>query len=569
MKKKILFTALVIAILVSVFTIVASAKSYICVDEETEEEIFRYEIASGDYPITSYSGTGFAKYDSDGDALTWYRSATETLDSGEIKYTVTSLKTKDAVKDDGDGVLTASEITNYNNLMSITFDENSGITEFGTNSSGSGLFHKTSNQGIFLFANIPDSVTKLSNNCFRNCISLISIGISENSKLTDMGAASFFGATSLRSIYIPKGVTRLKTEFISDKYWENGLFRNCQKLETITFGENSQLEVVEKGAFNYCNSLKTITLPNSVKTIQPRAFAHCPALEYVNFGGGLERIVRIEGDADEYVSLFQYSKKLKTVVLPATFKAENLADDLHTTFLIEGITVYYAGTQEEFIKLQEKFAIATLGSGNKGITNASYNYISPCEAFLNGVHNEKTVIEYTNYSTVGTRFDGCINEGCNLYTKTEAPILFKNLGYSAAEYGDGGMTIGFLVNSEAIAEYEAVTGKTVNYGVFAVTANNIGNNDIFDENGEAIKGVIAADITNSDFDIFNLRIVGFTNEQKEIDLAMGAFVGTTKDGVSEYAYLQIGAPNDGAKYFFASYNDVLALLPADEDEVVQ
>ena len=210
MKKKILFTALVIAILVSVFTIVASAKSYICVDEETEEIIFRYEIASGDYPITSYSGTGFAKYDSDGDALTWYRSATETLESGEIKYMVASLKTKDAVKDDGDGVLTASEITNYNNLMSITFDENSGITEFGTNSSGGGLFHKTYNQGIFLFANIPDSVTKLSNNCFRNCISLISIGISENSKLIDMGSASFFGATSLRSIYISQGSYKIK-----------------------------------------------------------------------------------------------------------------------------------------------------------------------------------------------------------------------------------------------------------------------------------------------------------------------------------------------------------------------
>ena len=557
MKKKILLTAFIVTILISVFAIVASAKTYICVDENTNEEIFRYEIASGDYPITSYSGVGFAKYDSDGNALTWYRKTTETLDSGEVKYTVAAQKTRDIISDD-DGILLRNEITNYDNLMSITFPENLGITEFGVDS-GSGLFHKTYNQGFFLFIDIPDTVTKLNKNCFRNCTSLIEVNISENSRLNDLGAASFFGATSLRSIYIPKGVTSLKTEFTSDKYWENGLFRNCQKLETISFAEDSQLDVIEKGAFNYCNSLKTITLPNSVKTVQPRAFAHCPVLEYVNFGGGLERIVRIEGDSDEYVSLFQYATKLKTVVLPATFKAENLANDLHTTFLITGITVYYAGTEEEFIKLQEKFALATLGSGNKGITNATYNYISPCDAFFDGAHNEQTTIEYDSFSAVGIKCEGCINEGCNQNVKIEVPALFTNLGYSAAEYGDDGITIGFRVNSEAISEYEAITGNAVNFGVFAVTANNIGNNDIFDENGASRTGVIAADITNGGFAIFNLKIVNFRAEQKDIDLAMGAFVGVSSSIKTEYAYLQIEEPKDGEKYFFASFNDVLAM----------
>ena len=557
MKKKIFLTAIMLTLLISVFAIVASAKTYICVDENTGEEIFRYEIASGDYPITSYSDNGFDKYDSEGNALTWYRKATETLDSGVVKYTVAAQKTRDIISDD-DGILLRNEIANYDNLMSITFDENLGITEFGVDSS-SGLFHKTYNQGFFLFIDIPDTVTKLNKNCFRNCTSLLEVNISENSCLNDLGAASFFGATSLRSIYIPKGVTSLKTEFTSDKYWENGLFRNCQKLETISFAKDSQLEVIEKGAFNYCNSLKTITLPNSVKTVQPRAFAHCPVLEYVNFGGGLERIVRIEGDSDEYVSLFQYATKLKTVVLPATFKAENLTNDLHTTFSITKITVYYAGTEEEFVKLQEKFALATVGSGNGGITGAAYNHISPCDAFFGGVHNDKTSIVYTDYLTAGIKLEGCINDGCDKNSKTEVPALFRSLGYSAAEYGDGGMTIGFFVDSEAIEEYEKVTGNVVSYGVFAVTEDKIGNNDIFDESGKARAGVISADLTYSGFAIFNLKMVGFTAEQKDIDIAMGAFVGTTLNGSTEYAYMQIAKPTDGEKYFFASFNDVLKM----------
>ena len=77
-----------------------------------------------------------------------------------------------------------------------------------------------------------------------------------------------------------------------------------------------------------------------------------------------------------------------------------------------------------------------------------------------------------------------------------------------------------------------------------------------------LEGVIAADITGTGFDIFNLKIVGITDEQDDIDLAMGAYVGTTKDGKTEYAYLQGGTPETGAKYFFASYNDVKAIVDA-------
>ena len=152
MKKKIFLAAIMLTLLISVFAIVASAKTYICVDENTGEEIFRYEIASGDYPITSYSDNGFDKYDSEGNALTWYRKATETLDSGVVKYTVAAQKTRDIISDDY-GILLRNEIANYDNLMSITFDENLGITEFGVDSS-SGLFHKTYNQGFFLFIDL-------------------------------------------------------------------------------------------------------------------------------------------------------------------------------------------------------------------------------------------------------------------------------------------------------------------------------------------------------------------------------------------------------------------------------
>ena len=178
----------------------------------------------------------------------------------------------------------------------------------------------------------------------------------------------------------------------------------------------------------------------------------------------------------------------------------------------------------------------------------------------NPVHNLSVAIEYVSFDAAGTKTVSCTNAGCTHVEATEAPALFENKGYSAAEYAGGGMSVGFKVNKAAITEYEEVTGKTVSYGVFAVLAERIGANDIFDSEGKALDGVIAADITDTDFDIFNLKIVGFTDKQVDIDLAMGAYVGTTKDGATEYAYLQDVTTEKNDKYYFASYNDVKAIV---------
>lgn len=550
--KKFILTLATVLVLVCAFVMVISATTTICVDEENTE-LFRFETSgSTTYPITSYSGTGFARYDSEGDALTWYWLETTTLETGEKQYTVASAKTKTLVSDDGDGILKSSEITKFNHLVSITFDEDCGITEFSK-----GAFHKTSNTVFFLFAHIPDSVTKLGDNCFRNCTSLLEVKISENSKLTEMGSASFFGATSLRSIYIPKGVTALRTESTSDKYWENGLFRNCRKLETITFAEDSCLELIEKCTFNYCESLKSITLPNTVKTIQPRAFAHCPVLEYVNFGAGLERIVRIEGDSDEYVSLFQYTTKLKTVVLPATFKAENLADDLHTTFMIKGITIYYAGSEEEFVKLQDKFAKATLGTDkNKGITEATYNYINPCEAFYNSshestpeegnncsincgrcgqfimlenpVHTESLKLMFGTYVDEVEEIADAVNYYGNMYVlhackycNTEMGdtenygSMFENKGMSASLDETVAITFSVYINYKAIEKYEEITEKQIEYGLIVSAApSNTPITGTVDGKIQMSANSLSLDMTGAGYSKIDVKITNIVRNQE-------------------------------------------------------
>ena len=42
------------------------------------------------------------------------------------------------------------------------------------------------------------------------------------------------------------------------------------------------------------------------------------------------------------------------------------------------------------------------------------------------------------------------------------------------------------LSNEAIKEYTEATGKTIKYGVFAISQSNLDGNDVFDENGNKV-----------------------------------------------------------------------------------
>ncbi|MBO5312774.1 MAG: leucine-rich repeat domain-containing protein [Clostridia bacterium] len=168
---------------------------------------------------------------------------------------------------------------------------------------------------------------------------------------------------------------------------------------------------------------------------------------------------------------------------------------------------------------------------------------------------------YKDFSKAGAYSYQC--ERCDdVNNDNTAPALFVCRGYSAPEFGAGGITVGFEINREAIAAYTEATGKTVKYGVFAVLQEKIGDNSIFDENGNAAAGVICGDLTRQQFAVFAIKIVGFKNdEQKSAKLAMGGYVAVSDENGTEYSYMQDDSIGDkGSKYCFASFNDVIANL---------
>ena len=127
---------------------------------------------------------------------------------------------------------------------------------------------------------IPDSVTSIGSYAFRGCSGLISITIPDS--VTSIGNGAFLRCDSLMSITIPfVGATKDGSPntnfgyiFGTNNYDEHGSFvPSSLKTVVITGGTT-----IDESAFVGCDSLTSVTLPDSVTSIGEQAFVGCDSL---------------------------------------------------------------------------------------------------------------------------------------------------------------------------------------------------------------------------------------------------------------------------------------------------
>ena len=88
---------------------------------------------------------------------------------------------------------------------------------------------------------------------------------------------AFYSCDSLNSVSIPNSVTAIGTD----------AFRNCN-IASVTIG--SGVATIGQSAFENCDGLTDITIPNSVTSIARGAFYHCDYLTGVTIGKGVTAI---------------------------------------------------------------------------------------------------------------------------------------------------------------------------------------------------------------------------------------------------------------------------------------
>lgn len=139
----------------------------------------------------------------------------------------------------------------------------------GLKTIGKGAFDGAEQLGTIV---LPKSLTAIGSRAFLNCYSLSTIEIPE--KITKIGDYTF-SHTGLRTIIIPDGVTAIGAD----------CFVSCKVLEEVHL--SSSLKTIGNGAFRYCQSLKTIDIPNTVTQIEHNAFEKT-ALESIKLPDNLQ-----------------------------------------------------------------------------------------------------------------------------------------------------------------------------------------------------------------------------------------------------------------------------------------
>ena len=108
---------------------------------------------------------------------------------------------------------------------------------------------------------IPNSVTSIGDNAFRDCGSLTSIIIPDS--VTSIGSSAFLGCTSLASVAIPDSVTSIGSS----------AFLGCTSLASVAIPNS--VTSIGSYAFEDCTSLTSVTIPDSVTSIGSLAFYDC------------------------------------------------------------------------------------------------------------------------------------------------------------------------------------------------------------------------------------------------------------------------------------------------------
>lgn len=157
-------------------------------------------------------------------------------------------------------------------------------------------------------ATIPASVTKIGEREFSHCYSLSSVNIPES--VTEIGAGAFEHCSSLESVNIPESVKEIGEQAFLGCAIEtlshpcltikdgvavqdgNVYLANYTKIEvTIPDGVTKMLcgQLVQ-GGFECCQSLKSVTIPDSVTVIGEREFWRCRSLSSVNIPSSVTEI---------------------------------------------------------------------------------------------------------------------------------------------------------------------------------------------------------------------------------------------------------------------------------------
>ncbi|MDR1544987.1 MAG: leucine-rich repeat protein [Prevotellaceae bacterium] len=135
---------------------------------------------------------------------------------------------------------------------------------------------------------------------------------SETYAVTAIGSQAFFFNSTLTSVTIGNSVKTI----------EFGAFYLCSNLTSVTIG--SSVETIGQEAFVFCMNLSSVTIGSSVKTIGEAAFHSCLSLSSVTIGNSVETIEKMAFYLCSSLSSVTIGSSVKTIGEGAFYNCKNL-----------------------------------------------------------------------------------------------------------------------------------------------------------------------------------------------------------------------------------------------------
>ena len=564
MKKKILFALTLVAMLVCVLAISVSAEAKIYDDAPARVNL---EVRTDDI-IKFDDGFEFLSAYVFKDVTNLYQNSDKLAKFLDFEYV-----SKKAGKE-----------TPYTVANIVEVDVPQGVTTVGKYIFG--------DNAVIKRVTFPNSITSFANATFQNSPGLEECVLEhdESSQITKFPGYMFYNCPNLKAFSMPDCFTEIS---------DIATFAKCKAMTAVYLSKNltnwkSGGGGGSTGTFDYCDNVYFVNEPFTYDAIPEK-----PAIYYFpenlqsnpdsssdftnnsvmrNTYGMNQTVVFGKKVTSFNNSFFFQGVKLNVVFLgdmnalamggswdEATYYFANEADKTTDNVTISS----YSSSRVVFCIAQDNTKHLVEKSGLSQEANCTENKMTFdqcfCGAKINRTEVENTAyghdfnykngaklisISYASYDMAGTKTVACAT--CKDECEAEAKAIFTPLGSSEKLFGDGAISIAYSINKSAIEEYE-LTGNTFKFGVYAVSEEKLGDNEIFSENG-AFAGALTKEITDYKNDAFEMKLSGFTDAQKDKFFAMGAYVQIVAEGKSTYSYLQLGDVADGAKYSFVTYN---------------
>lgn len=386
----------------------------------------------------------------------------------------------------------------------------------------------------FRFGTTLKSIT--AQNAFSNCTNLEYI--SDISHMTSINNAGFSGCTNLKiHINWPAAVKTINTQMFAGS-----------GITSITIPEG--VTSIGGYAFQNCDNLTELILPNTVTSAGKHAFGSCDKLETLNLGAGFKTASSSNHDfettsSDKKLKYVYFSENFLTTINSATAGSYKHIFNISETKIV----FFFTGTEEQANLIKEK--MTTVGN-NVNLSSAVLEQYNPntdytdyastkgsniivwgyneCKAFYNDVHTLEEGTSLSVDSYVQAFDELCVCTRCEDATKVNeeayAPI-FELLGVSAS-MSEGSVCVGYSFDKASYDAYTRVTGKTISFGVVGIIPPENVDMDTFEPVNTDLTPydsyTILANITDQ-YASFDFIINGFTSEYYDTTLTMCAFVG--------------------------------------------